>query len=56
MSTVKKKYSFKVKNYILFNGLEDIFSDCSEGLLQRGQGGTGCIEVFAGKKKKVVEV
>jgi len=52
VSTVKKKkYSLKVKNCVLFDGLEDILSDCSEGLLQRNQGGTGCIGVFAGEKK-----
>lgn len=49
---LKKKYSLNVKNYVLFGGLEDILSDCSEGLLQRGQGGTGYIRVFPEKKKK----
>ena len=57
MSTVKKKkYSLKVKNYILFDGLKDIFSDYFEGLLQRGQEGTGCIRSFCWEKKKVVEL
>ena len=38
-SWLKKMHNLKVENYIVFRGLVDSFSDCSEGLFQRGKEG-----------------
>lgn len=36
---LKKVHNLKAENYIVFHGMGDSFSDCSEALFQRGKGG-----------------
>ena len=55
----KKKHNLKVENYVLFSRFsedlspEDSLSDCSEGLLRRGQGGTRIYRGFCNKNQVV---